>query len=413
MKPEVRIKVLVVENNALNVKNLKKYLQVMESTTIVDYARTAEEALNILRNEEQDVCLVGEHLPDIEGLKFLEMIRQDNPGTQVIVLSEQKQVETVLKAVRSGALDFLTYDVSYEELSGTIKRAAEAASVERKKLYPYLGENKRTEKKEVEQRELGNVLTVYSPKGGSGVSTITANLALALRDPNYDVALVDGDLQYGDIALLFNEISHVSMLNLAPRVNDLDNKLIEDVVIHHKSSGLYILSAPSKIDLSESVTGDKFCKILDYMRQMYRYVVVNSHPILNEASLAALDSGDIIVLVMTQEITAVKAVRSFLDLWDGLKLSRDHIVLVINHFDKESPLTIKKIGESVKIPVSVTIPEDHSLMIKASNLGTPVILSSRNSQIAQSINQIADVVRKKLDENKLFTRTRLFVTPPA
>jgi len=412
MTPDARIKVLVVENNATNTKNLKKYLQVMESIAVVDFARTAQEALNYLRNEEQDVCLVGEHLPDIEGLKLIELIRQDNPGTQIIVLSDQKQVDVVLKAVRSGALDFLTYDVSYEELNSTIRRAADAASAERKKLYPYLGENKRPENKEAEQLELGNVVTVYSPKGGSGVSTVTANLALAMRDPNYDIALVDSDLQYGDIALLFNEIAHVSMLNLAPRVNDLDNKLIEDVVIHHKSSGLYILSAPSKIDLSESVTGDKFCKILDYMRQMYRFIIVNSHPILNEASLAALDSGDVIVLVMTQEITAVRAVRSFLDLWEGLKLSRDNIVLVINHFDKESPLTIKKISESLKIPVAVTIPEDHQLMIKASNLGTPVVLSARNSQIAQSINQIADVVRKKLDEIKLSNRTRLFISPP-
>jgi pilus assembly protein CpaE len=413
MKPDGRIKVLVVENNALNVKNLKKYLQVMENTAIVDYARTAEEALNILRNDEQDVCLIGENLPDIEGLKLLEMIRQDNPGTQVIILSEQKQVEVVLKAVRAGALDFLTYDVPYEELNSTIKRASDAASAERKKLYPYLGETKRPDRAETEQHEIGNIITVYSPKGGSGVSTITANLALALRDPNYDVALVDGDLQYGDIALLFNEISHVSMLNLAPRINDLDNKLIEDVVIHHKSSGLYILSAPPKIDLSESVTGDKFCKILDYMRQMYRYIVVNSHPILNEASLAALDSGDIIVLVMTQEITAIKAVRSFLDLWDGLKLSRNHVVLVINHFDKESPLTTRKISESLQIPVSITIPDDRPLMIKASNLGTPIVLSSKNSLIAQSIKQISDVVRKKLDETKLTNRTRLFVNPPA
>lgn len=413
MKPDVRIKVLVVENNALNVKNLKKYLQVVETTFIVDYARTAEEALSILRNEEQDVCLIGESLPDIEGLKLLEMIRQDNPGTQVIILSEQKQVDNVLKAVRAGALDFLTYDVSFEELSSTIKRAAEAAAIERKKTYPYLGESKHADKVESGQREMGNIITVYSPKGGSGVSTITANLALALRDPNYDVSLVDGDLQYGDIALLFNEISHVSMLNLAPRINDLDNKLIEDVLIHHKTSGLYILAAPPKIDLSESVTGDKFCRILDYMRQMYRYIVVNSHPILNEASLAALDSGDIIVLVMTQEITAVKAVRSFLDLWDGLKLSRDHIILVLNHFDKENPLTPRKISESLKIPVSVTIPEDRTLMIKASNLGIPIVLSAKNSQIAEAINQIAEAARKRLEENKFLNRTRLFITPPA
>ena len=410
MKPGTKIKVLVVENNPLYVKNLRKYLQVMESTLEVDYAKIAQDGLNILRSEEKDVVLVGENLPDLNGIKFTELIRQDNPGTQVIILSDQKQVDTVLKAIRSGALDFLTYDVTLEELTDAINRAGEAAYTERKKLFPYISETKKPEGKENEERIVGNIIAVYGPKGGSGVSTISANLSLALRDANFDVSLVDGDLQYGDVALLFNEISRISLLNLAPRVDDLDTRLIEDVMIHHKSSGLYILSAPQKIDLSEAINGEQFCRIVEFMRGMYRYIVVNTHPMLNENSLAALDSADVIVLVMTQEITAIKAVRSFLDLWEGLKLNKDHIVLVINHYDKDNPLTPKKISDSLKIPVSVTIPEDRATMVKAANLGNPILLSDKNLPISQSISQVADVVKNRLNEVHNVSRTRLFTS---
>jgi pilus assembly protein CpaE len=408
MENSAKSKVLVVENNQLFVKNLRKYLQAMENTIIVDYAKTAQDGLNILRSEEKDVVLVGEYLPDINGLKFTELIRQDNPGTQVIVLSEEKQVDAVLKAIRSGALDFLTYDVSFEELNNAIIRAGEAALTERKKLFPYISGTKKHEGKETEEQVAGNVIAVYSPRGGSGVSTLTANLSLALRDVNYNVALVDSDLQYGDVALLFNEISRFSLLNLAPRVDDLDTRLIEDVMIHHKSSGLFILSAPQKIDLSETIDGEKICRILDFMRPMYRYIVVNTQPNLNENSLAALDTSDIIVLVMTQEITAIKAVRSFLDLWEGLKLNKDHIILVINHYDKENPLTPKKISDSLKIPVSLTIPEDRATMVKMANLGSPVLLSDKNLPISQSILQVADIVKTRLNEVRNNARTRLF-----
>ncbi len=410
MEHSTKTKVLVVENNQLYVKNLRKYLQAMENSTIVDYARTAQDGLSILRSEEKDVVLIGENLPDINGLKFTELIRQDNPGTQVIILSEEKQVDTVLKAIRSGALDFLTYDVSFEELNNAIVRAGEAAFAERKKLFPYISAAKKQESRENADQVIGNVIAVYSPRGGSGVSTLTANLSLALRDVNYNVALVDSDLQYGDVALLFNEISRFSLLNLAPRVDDLDTRLIEDVMIHHKSSGLFILSAPQKIDLSETIDGEKICRILEFMRPMYRYVVVNTHPLLNENSLAALDTGDIIVLVMTQEITAIKAVRSFLDLWEGLKLNKDHIVLVINHYDKENPLTPKKISDSLKIPVSVTIPEDRATMVKMANLGNPVLLSDKNLPISQSILQIAEIVKTRLNEVHNNARTRLFTS---
>ncbi len=410
MERSTKTKVLLVESNPLYTKNLRKYLQALENSIEVDYARTAQDGLNILRSEEKDVVLVGENLPDLNGLKFTELIRQDNPGTQVIILSEEKQVDTVLKYFRSGALDFLTYDVPFEELNNAITRAGEAASTERKKLFPYISGSKRPEGRETEDRVLGNVITVYSPKGGSGVSTITANLSLALRDVNFNVSLVDSDLQYGDVALLFNEISRFSLLNLAPRVDDLDTRLIEDVMIHHKSSGLYILSAPQKIDLSETIDGEKICRILEFMRPMYRYLVVNTHPLLNENSLAALDSADVIVLVMTQEITAIKAVRSFLDLWEGLKLNKDHIVLVINHYDKENPLTPKKISDSLKIPVSVTIPEDRTTMVKMANLGNPVVLSDKNLPISQSILQIAEVVKTRLTEVHNNARTRLFTS---
>ncbi len=410
MKPGTKTKVLVVENNPLYTRNLKKYLQALENVLDVDFAKTGQDGLNILRSEEKDVVLLGENLPDLNGLKFTELIRQDNPGTQVIILSEQKQVDTVLKAIRSGALDFLTYDVSFEELSDAINRAAETASTERKKLFPYISESKKVETGEGREHIIGNIITVYSPKGGAGVSTISANLGVALRDANYTVSLVDGDLQYGDVALLFNEISRISLLNLAPRVDDLDTQLIEDVMIHHKSSGLYILSAPQKVDLSESINGEQFCRILEFMRGMYRYTIVNTHPLLNENSLAALDSGDVIVLVMTQEITSIKAVRSFLDLWEGLKLNKDHILLVLNHYDKENPLTPKKISDSLKIPVSVTIPEDRSTMVKAANLGNPVLLSDKNLPVSQSISQVADAVKTRLAEVQNTSRTHLFTS---
>ncbi len=410
MEHSSKTKVLVVENNALYVKNLHKYLQAMDNSIEFDFAKTAQDGLNILRSEEKDVVLLGENLPDLTGLKLTELIRQDNPGTQVIILSEEKQVDAVLKAIRSGALDFLTYDVSFEELGRAIARAGEAAFTERKKLFPYISGAKKQENKENGEQFLGNVIAVYSPKGGSGVSTVTANLSLALRDANYDVSLVDCDLQFGDVALLFNEVSRFSLLNLAPRVDDLDTRLIEDVMIHHKSSGLYILSAPQKIDLSETIDGEKICRILEFMRPMYRYIILNTHPLLNENSLAALDTGDIIVLVMTQEITSIKAVRSFLDLWEGLKLNKDHIILVINHYDKDNPLTPKKISDSLKIPVSVTIPEDRITMVKMANLGNPVVLSDKNLPISQSILQIAEIVKTRLNEVHNNARTRLFTS---
>jgi len=401
-----KISVLVVVYNRGQTKLLRKYFLDLSESTEVRFVKTSEDAITALQDSERDVIIVEESLPDINGLRFTEFLKQEYSTTQVLLISENKQVDVVLKAIRSGAYDFLSFDIPFNEFTEILQRAGDQAAVERKKLIQDLPETRKETPSQAKSDEHlpGCIVSVYSPKGGVGVSTIAANLALALRAPEHEVSIVDCNLQYGDIAILFNEVPRVSVLALAPRIEYLDSKLIEDVVTLNRQSGIHILAAPTRTDLSETLTGEQLERILIYMKDIYRYTIVNTNSHLDDVTFSALGIADVVVLTLTQEITAIKAARSFLDLWDRSKLNRDRIVIVINQYDVENPLTLKKISDSLKARVSLTIPEDKAMMLKHANLGTPVLLSDSNSTIGRALQSVADAVYLKvldLKENSM------------
>jgi pilus assembly protein CpaE len=194
----------------------------------------------------------------------------------------------------------------------------------------------------------GHVITVYSPRGGAGCTTIATNLAIALFNEETPVALVDGNLQYGDVAIFMKEQSKFSVTDLASRVDEIDRETIENVMIKHADSGVKILPAPHRPEYAENVTGEQFGKVLESLRQMFAYVVVDTSSSLTDITLSAFDSSGVIILVTTQDIPSIKNAGLFLGVADALDINRMHILFAMNRFDKRIGITAERIGDNLK-----------------------------------------------------------------
>ncbi|HEX9115839.1 MAG TPA: AAA family ATPase, partial [Anaerolineae bacterium] len=243
---------------------------------------------------------------------------------------------------------------------------------------------------------MGKVIVVYSPKGGSGCTTLAINLAMALHNDETPTALVDANLQFGDVAVFLNEQGKNSVADLAPRADELDPEVIEDVMVVHPASGVKILASPSRPEYAESVTGDQFSKILDYLRRLYSYVIVDTCSTLTDVVLGAMDTSDAIILLTTQDIPAIKNARLFLDLVDVLKINRKRVLFVMNRYDKRIGITPEKIGESFKHEIVAVIPADERVVLPAINRGIPFMLGDRSRPIARSVLGLAEAVRQRL-----------------
>lgn len=404
--------VVLVENIPQLQKHLQKTLGLIEDIELANTSMSAQEAIEVVRDLKPEVALIEYNLPDMNGINLTEILRKDFPNTQVVLISQDNYTDIVLQAIRAGACDFITHEVSVKELSDVIRRAANLAFQDRQKTtLPAMpiGGGIQTQ---TGKGANGKVITVYSGKGGVGTTTIAANLALGLMDVDSDaqVVLIDGSMQYGDVHLFFNELGQLSVLDLIPRLYDLDLQLVESVMLLNRPTGLYILPAPPRPEFAEKISGDHFSRILEFLRRYYDYIVVNTDSFISDPVLASLDAAEVVVLVTAQQINAIRNTRLFLDLWDAFGMTQDRIGLVLNRYDKDSPITVEKISERLKHAVSLTLPDDPEVTQRSDALGQPVLRSSKNSELAQSFLTLAEQVRKRVIavERSEQPRMRLF-----
>jgi pilus assembly protein CpaE len=395
-----KIRVLIVDDIAETRENVRKLLQFESDVEVVGTARTGKEGIQLAMEMNPDVVLMDINMPDIDGITATENIRQQSPHIQVVILSVQGDPNYMRRAMLAGARDFLTKPPMGDELISAIKRAGEMAHLERAKgakqqmvMGAASGPSAMGGFAAAQQ---GKIVVVYSPKGGTGCTTIAVNLAIALNNEETRTVLVDGNLQFGDVAVFVNEQGKNTILDIAPRVDDLDAEIIEEILIRHEASGIRILAAPQRPELAEKVSADQFMKVLQFMQRIYSYVVVDTSSILTDVILSAIDLSDVVVIVTTQEIPAIKNSRLILDLLSTMGISKERIIFAMNRFDKRISITPERVGENLKHEISAVIPLDEKVAITAVNRGVPFMLDNKSQLIGRGIFSLAEIIRTRV-----------------
>ncbi|HAX68983.1 MAG TPA: response regulator [Anaerolineales bacterium] len=395
-----KIRVLIVDDIAETRENVRKLLQFESDVDVVGTARSGKEGIQLSGDLDPDVVLMDINMPDIDGITATEEIRRKSPHVQVVILSVQGDQNYMRRAMLAGARDFLTKPPMGDELISAIKRAGDMAHAEREK-----GAKQKVVSSASGSSVMmpglspvanGKIITVYSPKGGAGCTTLAVNLAIALNNEDTRAVLVDANLQFGDVSVFLNEQGKNTILELAPRINDLEPDVVEEILVKHEASGIRVLGAPQRPEMAEKVSSDNFSKVLQMLQRMYSYVIVDTSPILTDVILSTFDVTDIILLVTTQEIPAIKNARLFLDLVHTMGINKDRIVFAMNRHDKRIGITPERISENLKHEIAATIPLDEKVAITAVNRGIPFMLDNKSQPIARGIFSLAEAVRARL-----------------
>jgi len=390
-----KVRVLIVDDIAETRENLRKLLQFEQDIEVVGAARSGKEAIEITRQTKPDVVIMDINMPDMDGITATEAIRKSNQATQIIILSVQSDPNYMRRAMLAGARDYLSKPPTVDELTAAVKRAGIMAAEERAKLIATAGNNGSGAGVIVGGLN-GKIIAVYSPKGGVGSTTVVTNLGVTLQSNETPVVLVDGNLQFGDVAIFFNERGKNSIVDLAPRADELDSEVVESVLINYSAAGVKILAAPARPEYAESVSGEQFSKVLQYLKRMFSYVIVDCSSYLTDITLAALDLSDVIILLTTQEIPAIKDARLLFDLLTVLNIDRERVLFVLNRYDKRIGITPEKISESFKYEISVSLPFDERVVIPSINRGVPFMLGDKTRPLAKSYLQLAENVRQRI-----------------
>lgn len=395
-----KIRVLIVDDIAESRESVKRMLQFDANLDVIGMARSGKEAVELSQQLKPDVIIMDINMPDIDGITATELIRKKVPFAHIVILSVQSDPSYMRRAMLAGARDFLTKPPMIDELNAAVKRAGQMAQDERAKsasVFTTVGVGGSTPNiPALLLTQTGKVIVIYSPKGGTGCTTIATNLAIALHSDENKTVLVDGSLQFGDVAVFLNEQVKNSVLDLTMRADELDADVVEEVLLKHNPTGIRVLPAPPKPEIADQITGEQFGKMLSFLQKMYSYIIVDTASYLTDVVQSILDVADMIILITTQEIPTIKSASAFLSLADNSGIKRTRICFVMNKYDKKIAITPERVGESLRQTVEVTIPYDEKIVPMSINRGIPFITDSKSQPIGKSILTLADVVREKL-----------------
>ena len=401
MPAQEKIRVLIVDDISETRENIQRLLQFDRNIDIIGNASSGRQAIALSQELKPDVIIMDINMPDMDGITATEEIRRKIPYVQIVILSVQGDPSYMRRAMMAGARDFLTKPPSIDELTNAINRAGAMAIEEKAKVstsFTGISSGGITSNTST-PNELGMIIVVYSPKGGTGSTTISTNLALnlALKEEN-KVVLVDGSIQFGDVAVFLNEQIQNSIVDLTSRADELEREVVEDVAFHHSSSNLHIIAAPPKPEYADQVIGESFGKTLKYLRRIYTHIIVDTSSYLTDVVQNAIDNADLIILITTQTIPAIKNANHFLSLTDASEIKRERIVFVMNKYDKRSSISPERVSESLRQNIAVSIPLEDRLIDYSINRGTPIILENRTHPVSRAIIMLTDKIQEKINE---------------
>ncbi|MGH2385772.1 MAG: response regulator [Candidatus Limnocylindria bacterium] len=382
------IKVLIVDDIPETRDHLSRLLGMEREIDVAGTASSGEEAIQLSMDLRPDVIVMDINMPGLDGIAASEIIAQRLPTSPIIMMSVHGEAEHMKRAMLAGAREFLVKPFSADEFSTSIKRVYERELVRREQLRAVVAPPS------VEQAPVGDagdhqVVAVFSPKGGSGCTTIATNLALALaRETGQRVSLVDANLQFGDVGVLLNLNPKNRSVIDAVEGGEPDADIIESVVIDH-STGIRVMLAPPSPESADLVTPAYLRKIVDQLRTTHDWVVVDVPSGLNDHSLGVLDTADQILIVAALEITTIKNVRLFLEVADQLEYERSKLRLVINRSDASQGIRIGDVEASIRRPIDGTIVSDGRLAVLAVNRGVPFVVSHPDSPLSRDLVALA------------------------
>jgi len=382
-----RIQVLIVDDIPETRDHLAKLLSFEPDIQVLGTASSGAEAIEQGVKLLPDVILMDINMPDMDGITATERLSAQVPTAAVVMMSVQGEADYLRRSMLAGAREFLVKPFSSDELTASIRqvytrekeKVDRAAASTAARVPAPTGE--------------GLVVAVYSPKGGVGRTTIAVNLAVAAASElGKKVTLVDCSFQFGDVAVLLNlNPKDKSMAELMPELEQgIEPESVEAFTLTH-SSGIRVLLAPPSPEMAELITPAGVKRVIEILRQHSELVVVDCAAWFNDTILSILDMADIVLTVLTLEITSIKNIRLFLEVAEQLGYS-DKVRLVLNRADTTLGIRVADVEHSIGRKVDHTIVSDGRAVVYALNRGVPFVLSNRESQVSQDLLRLATSV---------------------
>src|SRR5258706_3368594 len=391
-----RIKVLIVDDIPETRDHLSKLLGFESDVEVVGAAAGGPEAVQMASSLKPDVVLMDINMPGMDGITATEKLAAEVPTAAVIMMSVQGEADYLRRSMLAGAREFLVKPFSSDELTASIRQVYSREQDKTSSLArarPPVSNDSGITSSGAGGENGGRVIAIFSPKGGVGRTTVAVTLAVAAAtELGKSVVLMDGSFQFGDVGVLLNlNPKNKSIADLVPELEAGELESVDTFVINH-SAGIRVLLAPPSPEMAELITPSGVKRVIEALRRRHDLVIVDCTSWFNETTLAILDAADVVLTMLSLEITSIKNMRLFLEVADQLGYEQNKIKLVLNRADSSLGIRVADVESSIGRKVDHTIVSDGRSVVYALNRGVPFFLSNRQAQVSQDILRLAQSV---------------------
>ena len=360
-------------------EELSNQLEQMEYVEVVPEVQAVENAYEAVSEIRPDVLLIElNSTGDPEAkLKWVETIKLEFPDTTIFVSSEDNSPELLMSAMRAGVQEFLRKPVEADRFIEAFERVRRIR----------LGHDKQ------KREESGSMMSLFSIKGGVGVTTLSVNIGVAMsRLTGKEAAIVDLDLQLGDVANYLDLTPTYNILDACGNDDFVDATQLQGCMTRHDSN-VFVLAEPKGLVDSNTISEPQVDQMLRHLRSMYSFVIVDTPHVLDYKTLAAFSNSDYVILVAVANISSIRATRKSLDFLRSQGYSTEKLKILINRSSKKDDIRSSEIESALDYPVTWTVPNNYREVIESINSGVPLAGERRLSNVGKSIEKLATEVQ--------------------
>ncbi len=379
------IRILIVDDIASTRENLQKLLSFEEDVEIAGTAGDGKQGLEEAHRLHPDIVLTDVNMPIMDGIQFTERLAAELPASPVIIMSVQGERDYLRRAMQAGAREYLIKPFSHDELVAAIRRVY---ALEQKKgaLAP------RTPEPETKAAAAGNVIALFSGKGGVGKTLLATNLAVALANETKSrVALVDLDLQFGDVGVMLNLNHSRSITDVVEAGEGLEPEMFNEI-LGQGPSGIRVLLSPISPELADLITAEHVRVVMAELRKTFDYIVVDTSAHLAEFNLEVIEMAQRILVITALTIPAIKDAKLGLKVLESLNIDPTSILLIVNQSDGHSDFNRESIEQNLRHSVSAQLPYEPKVVGESVTRGAPFMESHPDSDLGRAVRSIVTLV---------------------
>jgi MinD-like ATPase involved in chromosome partitioning or flagellar assembly len=371
---EAQIRLLLVEDMPQVAQYIRSLLDTQSRIRLLEIVRDGRAVVDQIREHQPDILIVDALLQGkINGLAVAQEVREAGLDLPIVALTVPQKPIKIGEGM--GQTEVLSMPFSGYDFMRLLQDLYDA----QRALAP---------------ENLSRVYSFFGAKGGVGTTTLAYNVAAAISELHYRVALIDGSLQFGDVRSLLRVTEDTPSIVQLPTTHiqraDLER------VMHRDASGVEVLLAPPRIEMAEMVTPRDIERLLSLMRKIYNVVIIDTATTIDDTVLAYLDASDAVVQVLTSEWTALQRTRAMAETLNAISFTPDKIRYLLNRSDSTGGLPRDALQEALGRAPDFTVVSDGVLVLEANNRSQPFVTLGKDAAISRDVRRVAEALTRAM-----------------